>query len=156
MAQTLRYDRLMDLVREIGIVRAIIAALPLLLLIGCASVYRQHGVISSDPSKIAVIEDEPCRNNQCLVIQEIDGKWRGVGWIKRYELVPGTRTLKFVFKAGGAHGQTAILVQFEAKAGRTYVTKHNANYGEMKWKPEVVDVATQEVVSTQVGTAFAY
>jgi hypothetical protein len=146
-----------DLVREIGIARAIIAALPLLLLIGCASTYRQHGVTSSDPSKIAVIEDEPCKNMQCLVIQEIDGKWRGVGWIKRYELVPGTRTFKFVFVAGNrVHGQNAILVQFEAKAGRSYVIRHNANFAAMKWKPEVVDVATHEVVSTEVGTALAY
>jgi len=137
-------------------VREIIAALPLLLLIGCASVYRQHGVTSSDPSKIAVIEDEPCKDKQCLIIQEIDGKWRGVGWIKRYELVPGTRTLKFIFVAGRVHGQTGILVRFEAKAGRNYVIRHNANYGAMKWNPEVVDVATDEVVSTQVGTAFAY
>lgn len=149
-----------DLVREIGMARAIIAALPLLLLIGCASVYKQHGVTSSDPSKIAVIEDEPCKNKQCLVIQEIDGKWRGVGWIKRYELVPGTRTFKFVFVGAGGvygvHGQNAILVQFEAKAGRSYVIRHNANFGAMDWKPEVVDVATHEVVSTQVGTAIAY
>lgn len=136
--------------------RAIIAAVPLLLLVGCVSVYRQHGVTSSDPSKIAVIEDEPCKGMQCLVIQEIDGKWRGIGWIKRYELLPGTRTLKFFFEAGGVQGKRAILVQFDAKAGRTYVIAHNANYGTMQWRPEVVDLATHEVVSTQVGTAFAY
>lgn len=58
--------------------RVLAVALSSLLLIGCASVYRQAGLpAASDPAKIAVIEAEPCKNNQCLLIQEIDGKWRG-------------------------------------------------------------------------------
>lgn len=131
-------------------------SLALVQLVGCATVYRQEGVPSSDPSRIAVIEAEPCKNHQCLLVQEIDGKWRGPGWIQRYELVPGKRTLKLVFMAPGVHGKRALLVEFEAQAGRTYVIRENANFAAMQWNPEVVDTGTQEVVSRQVGTAFAY
>lgn len=136
--------------------RVLAVAVPSLLLIGCTTVYRQGGIQSSDPAQIAVIEAEPCKNNQCLLVQEIDGKWRGPGWIKRYELLPGTRKLKLVFMAPGVQGQKAILVEFDARAGSTYVIREDANYATMKWNPTVVDVSTQEVVSKQVGTAFAY
>ncbi len=90
------------------------------------------------------------------MIQEIDGKWRGIGWFKRYELLPGTRQLKFVLMAPGVYSKDAILVEFDAQPGRTYAIRENANYRAMKWNPEVVDVATQQVVSKQVGTAFRY
>lgn len=80
----------------------------------------------------------------------------GPGWIKRYELLPGTRKLKLVFMSPAAQGQNAILVEFDARPGRTYVVREDANYATMKWNPTVVDVSTQEVVSKQVGTASAY
>lgn len=136
--------------------KAIVAALVSLLLVGCASVYRQDGIASFDTSKIAVIESSPCKNDQCLIIQEIDGKWRGPGWFKRYELLPGTRKLKLVYVAPGTRGKNAVLIEFNAQPGGTYVVRENANYSTMKWNPEIVDVATQQVVSKQVGTASTY
>ncbi len=105
---------------------------------------------------MAVIEAEPCKDNQCLLVQEIDGKWRGPGWIKRYELVPGARRLKLVFMAPGLRGENAVLVEFEAKAGRTYLIRTSADYAGMKWRPEVFDAETREVVSRYVGTAPTY
>lgn len=130
-----------------------IAALLSLLLVGCASVYRQAGVTSSDASQIAVITAEPCPNHQCLIIQEIDGKSRGVGWFKRYELLPGTRRLELTLMAPGVFSRQAVLVEFDAQAGQTYFIRENANYSSMQWNPEVVNVATRQVVSKQVGTA---
>jgi hypothetical protein len=142
--------------REGQFMKIIFVALVSLLCAGCASVYRQDGTSSSDPSKIAVIEADPCKDNQCLIVQEIDGKWRGPGWIKRYELLPGTRRLKLLFMAPGVRGRSAVLVEFNAQPGETYIIRENTNYSNMKWRPEVVDVANQQVVSKLIGTAIAY
>jgi hypothetical protein len=136
--------------------KTLVMAICSLLLVGCASVYRQEAVRSLDPSQIAVIEMDLCKNSQCLIVQEVDGKWRGFGWIERYELLPGVRRLKLIFVAPGVHGSNAILVEFDAQAGRTYTIRENADYAARKWNPVVVDVRSQAVVSKQVGTAFAY
>jgi hypothetical protein len=130
--------------------KAGIAVLWSLLLVGCASVYRQAGVASSDASQIAVITAEPCSNHQCLIIQEIDGKWRGIGWFKRYELLPGLKTLELTFMAPGISAKQVALVAFDAQAGQTYFIRENVNYSAMQWNPEVVNSATREVVSSPV------
>ncbi|WP_399697674.1 hypothetical protein [Xenophilus sp.] len=127
-----------------------------ILVSACASVYKQDGITSSEKSKIAVIIVDPCKDKQCLTIQEVDGKWRGLGSFSRYELLPGTRRLQFIFSAPGVHGTRAIIVEFEAHAGSTYELKSNADLSAMKWRPEVVDAGTGAVVSRPIGTAFPY
>ena len=122
---------------------------------GC-STYRQPGVDSLAKQDIAVIETDPCEGFRCLAIQEIDGKWRGVGWIKRYELAPGLRNIKFIYNAPGIVSQGAIVVEFIAEPGHTYGIRANAHHGQMTWAPEVFDKSSQLVVSKFVRKAFAY
>ena len=136
--------------------KVLLSLISLVFLVGCASTYRQAGVEQLNPSSMAVIEAEPCEKLKCLMLQEIDGKWRGVGWFKRYELNPGLRTIKFVYHAPYIRGKTGIVVEFLAEAGHTYGVRANADHNNMTWRPEVFDKATQEVVSRKVGTEFAY
>lgn len=125
---------------------------------GCASgpIYRQHGVTSDNPAEIALIKMDPCPHSQCLIIVDIDGKSRGPGWFSQYELLPGERTLKLKFMAPGIHGARAILVKFDAQPGVTYEVRGNVDYVAKHWNPEIVDAKTGQVVSHQIGTAFAF
>jgi hypothetical protein len=126
------------------------------LLSGCASTYRQNGLDATESSKIAVIESPPCESFQCILIQEVDGKWRGIGWIQRYELIPGKRTLKISFNSPGVRSATALLVEFSAAAGHTYTVRTNQNYSTMKWEPQIIDKNTKEVASKIIGSSIAY
>jgi hypothetical protein len=127
-------------------------ALSIALLISACAVHKQDGITSSDDSKIAIINFEPCKNMQCLIVKEVDGKWPGVGWITRYELLPGTRRLTLIFAAGRTHSKSEIIIEFDARAGSTYGLRSNADFSTLKWSPDVVDIATGRVVSRQVGT----
>lgn len=126
-----------------------------LVLGGCAATYRQDG-LNAQSTQMAIIEDEPCQGANCLVIQEIDGKFRGVGLFKRYELMPGKRTLKILYQAPGVTSQGALLVEFEAGAGYRYGIRANASSSAMRWAPEVYDRASGQTVSRIVGTTGAY
>jgi len=126
-----------------------------LILSGCASTYRQPGT-DAQGTGIAVIEDEPCEGNNCLILQEIDGKFRGIGWFKRYELMPGKRIIKFIFKAPGVSSQGAVLVEFNAEAGHTYGVRANASSTAMRWSPVVFDKNSGQVVSKPIGAAASY
>ena len=144
-------DRSRSLTKHIALLTLVAG----LLLTGCASVYRQTGVESAGAS-VAVIEAEPCEGMSCLTLQEIDGKFRGVGWFKRYELLPGKRVIKFIFNSPGVASQSGVLVEFEALAGHTYGIHSNANRKNMTWAPEVYDKSNGAVVSKRTGTAPAY
>jgi hypothetical protein len=130
--------------------RKLVPCLLFALLAGCASTYRQEGLTANEPSAVVEMEGSD------VIIQEIDGKWRGVGTFKQYELKPGARRLRLLYIGQRVQGTTAIIVEFKAEAGRTYIARSNANPTTMKWSPQVLDARTQEVVSRQVGTATAY
>jgi hypothetical protein len=139
------------------IVRFLAVVLFMSFLAGCTSVYKQDGVSSLPSSKMAVIDVPPCKLfSQCIFIQEIDGKWRGVGSITRYELLPGVRTLKLVFVAPGKRGEDGIIVRFDAQPGKRYAIEGNVSDSNMTWRPEVVNAVTREVVSRNVGVAAVY
>lgn len=149
-------------------VRSLVITILLIVLTGCFSVYKQRGVDSSDPTKMAVIETAPCKGHDCLLIKMVDGKWRGVGWITRYELKPGIRTLRLSFMGGDSRRLGGYLfdsrdhiLEFEALAGHTYGVLMNVNHPNSDdqtatWLPQVIDSATQQVVSKEIATARAF
>jgi hypothetical protein len=66
------------------VVKNLILVLVVLLLSGCAAVYKQAGISSLPSSEVAVVDVDPCGiGDSCIFFQEIDGKWRGVGSINR-------------------------------------------------------------------------
>jgi hypothetical protein len=122
---------------------------------GCSTVYRQAGLEKVSRSEVAVIEVASC-GDECPIIQEIDGAWRGMGLFKEYEVKPGTRTVKFIYVKGGLSGTHGLIVSFDAKQGEVYGVRANADHSLKKWRPEIIDKATGGVVSSFVGTGFAY
>lgn len=137
--------------------RSFVLAFIVLLLSGCATVYKQSGVSSLPSSDIAVVDVDPCGiGDSCIFFQEIDGKWRGVGSITRYELVPGERVLKVVFVAPGFRGNDGILVKFNARPGGHYLVRGNVDESRRSWSPEIVDAQTHKVVSEKVGAGAVY
>lgn len=130
--------------------------LSVILVSGCATTYSQDGTELIEASKIAIIDTGSCEKEQCPIIQEVDGKWRGIGQFKNYKIMPGMRKLRLIFTARGATAQRAFLVEFNAEPGRTYIMRANANFGAMNWSPEVLDASSLKVVSKQIGFAWAY
>ncbi|WP_038485468.1 hypothetical protein [Collimonas arenae] len=89
-----------------------------------------------------------------LLVQEIDGKWHGVSWIKRYKLIPRRRSLKKLFTSKGVISQNALLIEFDAEPGQVYTVKTPLNYSSMKWGSQVINVDTKTVLSKVVGTTI--
>jgi hypothetical protein len=121
-----------------------------------ASVYQQRGVKSLDPASVAVIEDDPsCPQLQCLIVRRVDGKWRGIGWFRRYELLPGVRTIEFTFFGfdRSSRGTTVsksdsdVVVEFEARPGVTYLMRANVAPDKESWRPEIFEKDSGAVVS---------
>ena len=108
--------------------------------------------------EMAVIEDDPCPNIQCLIIIKIDGQRRGVGWFRRYELQPGLRTIEFAFSGLGAKeplmtntaSTSNIVVEFEARPGMTYLMRANADQGSLRWRPEIIEKTSGALVSRRL------
>jgi hypothetical protein len=125
---------------------------------GCASVYQQPGIKLDSSMDMAVIEDDPCANSQCLIVLKIDGQRRGIGWFRRYELQPGLRTIELAFGGVVPNGQqmthagstSNVVVEFEARPGTTYVMRANAGQGSLSWRPEIIEKTSGAVVSRQL------
>jgi hypothetical protein len=136
----------------------VLALLVLCTISACASVYRQPGIKSNSPMEMSVIEDEPCPSTQCLIILKIDGKRRGPGWLRRYELLPGLRTIEFAFFGLGANGPhmtntystSNIIVEFEARPGAIYLMRSNSDRDSLRWQPEIIEKTSGTVVSRQL------
>jgi hypothetical protein len=120
-----------------------------LALAGCANTYKQEGVPSIPAVDVAVIEDDPCKDNKCLTIKKIDGRERGIGLFKRYELLPGLRRIQLNYSAGYSYSSAEMILEFTAESGHVY--KMSANADRWQWRPEIIDQADQRVVSRMVG-----
>jgi hypothetical protein len=134
----------------------VLSIIALLALSACASTYQQAGVASLSAKEISTIEVVPCDGANCTIIQEVDNKFRGVGWFKKFELTPGKHSLKILYKAPGLTSQGAVIIEFEAKPGETYGLRPNTDASSMQWMPEVFEKATNKGVSKFVRTAAAY
>jgi len=121
----------------------------------CSTTYRQAELGSLPRSEYAVIQADSC-GNDCPIIQEIDGKWRGFGMIKEYEIASGTRAIKFIYVQGFVNAQTGIIVQLEANKGEIYGIRANADRSSMTWMPEIYNKSTGQIVSKKIGIGFAY
>ena len=134
----------------------VLSIIALLTLTACASTYQQAGVAALSANEISTIEVIPCDGANCTVIQEVDNKFRGVGWFKKFELTPGKHTLKIFYKATGLTSQGAVIIEFETKPGETYGIRPNTDTSTMRWMPEVFEKATNKGISKFVRTATAY
>jgi hypothetical protein len=124
--------------------KLILYMLPFLIL-GCATVYRQGtDVLPSDT--IAVLEHKESTSGPGLIIEQVDGKWRGIGRFERYELMPGEHTLTVAYFDGFLMGTSKLLVTFAAVSGKTYTLKGSSE--GLKWSAAVVEKESGVVVSS--------
>lgn len=122
-------------------------AAAILLVAGCASTYRQSGVEQLGATSIAVLESQGASFSDAIIIEFVDGKWRGVGNFTRYELTPGYHEIGSTYSDGrGLSSKKVLYVGFVAEAGHTYSIRANAEPQELRWHPEIVDQQTGAVV----------
>jgi hypothetical protein len=117
---------------------------------GCASTYRQPGAEALLHSEVAVIELEDCLKLQCPIIVRIDGKVRPNGWITRYELLPGLRTVEFKMSTFNLASKSNVSVAFEARAGQVYEGRMVIDQKAMLWSPIIVERSSGVIVSRAV------
>jgi hypothetical protein len=119
------------------VVPTVIALILSVAISACASVYRSPGSESLSPSEIAVIDHKNPLGSD-TVIEDIDGKWRGVGIIKRYELSPGEHSITVAVNKYGYTGGK-ITGWFQAQAGRVYVIDAILDTTAMRWGISITD-----------------
>jgi len=85
-------------------------------------------------------------------IHTIDGKWRGIGDLKRYDFLPGEHTLKVYYGPVGSfvHAADYLTLTVNLKPGRTYDLVFTADLAKKKWNAFVIDALSGEMASQQV------
>lgn len=112
--------------------------------IGCATVYTQNSA-SLPNDAIAVLEHNRSESGGGLIVQKVDGKWRGFGAIQRYELLPGEHTLTIAYFDGVFMGTGKLLVKFNAESGKTYSLRGRSE--GLRWSAAVADKESGAIVS---------
>jgi hypothetical protein len=115
------------------------------ILLGCATVYKQ-GTDGLPPDTIAVLEHQKATSGPGLIIEQVDGKWRGIGRFERYELAAGEHTLTVAYFDGFLMGTSKLLVTFTAVGGKTYTLKGSSE--GWKWSAAVAEKESGTIVST--------
>jgi len=123
------------------------ALLCCLTIAACASTYSGQGVESLAPEQIGILEhDDPV--NGGIVIEEVDGHWRGVGMMTRYRLTPGPHSLGV--KVNLAFYSSDRVVRWLAvKPGKVYSIQAATDAGALRWGFWIVDKATGERVDSE-------
>lgn len=114
------------------------ASWPLVLaLTGCAGSYQSPGLRQVPESKVAVLEHaDPVHGG--IVVQSIDGAWRGIGIKHQYLLTPGTHSVGVALnKAFLVSGEVTRLL--EAKPGGRYEIKGLVDESAKRWDFVIID-----------------
>ncbi|QOF80056.1 hypothetical protein [Variovorax sp. 38R] len=122
---------------------------------GCAtSTYKGLGTEALPVASLAVLENNDHMKTNII---EVDGRHRGNGFFNRYELTPGSHTLKIDLYVGiGARG-TPPTIRFDVAAGETYELRYMAKVVEFgypsttyQWRPQIVNKRTGVEIPTQL------
>jgi len=127
--------------------RAWIAVATLLISMGlaaCASTYSSKGAETLPADRIGILRhDYPFDSG--YVIQEIDGRWRGVGVKTAYRLTPGIHSLGVIPHVPSFRGVKQVR-WFEVKPGREYAVESAVDTDAVKWQFWIIDRATGQRV----------
>jgi hypothetical protein len=115
----------------------------LLMLTGCASVYRQYKGPQLSDDKIAVLE-HPDALHSYFIIEDVDGKWRGLGMIERYELLPGEHSITCSLH-NPLKTSKKVTVYFKAGKGKQYVAEALTN--GKRWTVQIRNKESNKIVS---------
>jgi len=97
--------------------------------VGCVrtAIYRGAGTESLPPTAVATLENNYPASLGGVNIIEVDGKHRGFGFFREYQLTPGTHTLMYEFTRYGwvLDKGNRVDLKFEVEPGRHYEIKYS-------------------------------
>ena len=126
---------------------------------GCANTYKGPGVADLPRSQISILQNNGDLGLNGLNILEVDGRHRGAGFIRTYELAPGKHRIKFEWLGYGwrlQKGSNMVELDFTAAPARTYEIKFGLTRTEFDkgvFRSWIEDVATRQSVSSIVEQA---
>lgn len=80
-------------------------------------------------------------------ITQIDGKSRGIGWIDKFELLPGKRAVTASIDSYGYNGEP-MTRYFTAEAGKKYLLVVTDNLQTQTWTFSIIDRTTGRAVDS--------
>lgn len=110
------------------------------LLSACAATYISKDAGKFAPDQLATLEHEDPAHSGVL-IEHIDGEWRGVGIISTYTLSPGQHSIGV--RTMPPYRSERYTRYFVVKPGRHYALKYEYAYGD-RWRYWIVDAETGE------------
>lgn len=137
------------------LLRTLILSSTIVLAAGCASVYRTPGAASVRAEDLAVLE----YNGGMVIganIIEVDGKHRGVGFIRRYELTPGEHALTVALNLGLGFSAKNQVLRWNAVASDVYELKYDIQRTRPDggtWLIWIEQKSTGRTVATSDGNA---
>lgn len=133
--------------------RIFLVAVSMFCVVGCSSVKTYDGP-SKPRGEIAFLKKSP---DSPAVINNIDGKFRGIGNLDSHEFLPGPHVLKIHFVSAVAgtmyYSTDPVILSFNAAPGATYQLEARADSTMKKWIAWIKEEASGSVVSRIVPAA---
>ncbi len=115
-----------------------------MLVISCGT-YSMEGAKGISPDELAILETKIEGCSDCIYVSDIDGKSRGYGYYKTYELIPGERSITVYGNSQLGFAKNATDIVFNAEAGKIYyLNLVSANNGY--WIASINDKQTKKQV----------
>ena len=124
--------------KTLAVLRSV--SLAALLLSGCATTYVAGDVSHAGSGQFGTLEhDDPVHGG--IVIEQIDGKWRGLGIIKSYQLSPGEHSLGVRVNLP-FYSSKRVVRWFNVKAGERYSIEAATDEAAHRWGFWILDERT--------------
>jgi len=128
--------------------------------VGCAgtAVYRGAGTEALPLAAVATLENNYPASLGGVNIIEIDGKHRGFGLFREYQLTPGTHTLMYEFTRYGfvLEKGNRVDLKFEVESGQRYEIKYSlqqTTFNKGVFETWIEDMRTGRRVSTRTASS---
>lgn len=105
---------------------------------GCATVYRDPQAKGVPKETIAVLLD-PSSISSDVIITHINGRRRGTGFFRRFELPPGMNTVTLVGNSQAGMRTDRTVLSFFAEEGKTYIIRFETGEAASIFKPKTWD-----------------
>ena len=119
-----------------------------LVLAACSSTKHYVGPTRPD-SELALLERDL---DAATYFADIDGKFRGLGYLDRVEFLPGRHTVQVLYTTGVQVSTGSITLAFDAVMGHVYEVKSAMRVvdGKSVWTAWIEDKSNEQVVSQEV------
>jgi len=118
---------------------------------GCATTYTSKGASQLPAQQLGTLE-HPDPVHGGIVIERVDGQWRGVGLITSYRLTPGRHSLGVrVNRAFSASGR--VVRWFDVKPGGRYLIEAATDTAAKRWGFWIIDKETGQRVDREQAEA---